>query len=94
MGIPRLSGHIRPYGVPTILSCSRPNCCLHAQTAKFVVDGPGLAHYIYFRVLEYKSSLRKTDDDVPSIDIIPSCHELGHATLVFLDELSSRGALM
>lgn len=94
MGIPRLSGHIRPYGVPTILSCSKPDCRLHAQNTKIVIDGPGLAHYIHFRLLEYKSSLLKFDGDVPSIDIIPSYHELGHATLAFLDELSSRGALM
>lgn len=59
-----------------------------------VIDGPGMAYYIYSRVLAYKSSLIESIDNVPSIDVIPSYNELGKATLFFLDELRSRGAVM
>ena len=72
MGIPRFLGHIRPYGVPTVLCCATANCNEHPKNPMIVIDGPGMAYYIYSRVLAYKSSLIESIDGVPSIDVIPS----------------------
>lgn len=77
-----------------MLSCAETKCNEHPKNPKIVIDGPGLAYYIYFRVLAYKSSCMENIAAIPSIDVIPSYDELGKATLVFLDELRSRGAVM
>lgn len=92
MGIPRLTTHIQPYLIPTVLGCSIPDCETpsHPQGAqqKLIIDGPGLAYYLYYRLLAHKP------DSLNGLDALPSYNELGRATLIFLDELQNRHVIM
>ena len=85
MGIPRLTSHIQPYLVPIVLGCSTTDCEKHLnfrhESNKLIIDGPGLAYYLYYRLLAHKS------DHLNGFDGIPSYDELGKATIAFLGEL-------
>ena len=85
MGIPRLTSHIQPYLTPTVLGCSTPDCEEHCtpqrKPVSLIIDGPGLAYYLYYGLLAHKSYHFSGLDDLPSYD------ELGRATVVLLDEM-------
>ncbi len=92
MGIPRLTSHIQPYLIPTVLGCSTSNSKSHPNSQngpeKLIIDGPGLAYYLYYRLLAHKP------DSLNSLDAVPSYDELGKATLIFLDELQAHHVTM
>ena len=88
MGIPRLRGHLLPYVDPTILGCKTNHCHKHVKTKNFVIDGPSLAFHIYYKVLALKGAVDC------SLDAVPTCSELGKATITFLDQLQQYGGVM
>lgn len=88
MGIPRMFGHLSTLAVPQTLGCKTNGCSEHQNRQNIIIDGPSLAFYINYRVLAQRSS------STNSLDAIPSCTELGKATLAFLDELRRYGAVM
>ena len=92
MGIPRLTSHIQPYLIPTALGCNTPGCDEHVnpqkEPKKLIIDGPGLAYHLYYRLLAHRPYSSNTLDSVPSYD------DLGKAALIFLDELQSCHVLM
>lgn len=73
MGIPRLITYLEPYATPAELG----GC-------KVIIDGPGLAYHIYYRLLSAKS---RADNAILGA---PSYAELGESTILFLDELQTR----
>lgn len=72
MGIPRLIAYLEPYATPAELS----GC-------KVIIDGPGLAYHIYYRLLASKS---RADNAIYGA---PSYAELGESAVFFLDELQT-----
>lgn len=92
MGIPRLTSHIQPYLIPTVLGCSTPDCKNHPNfqkaPEKLIIDGPGLAYYLYYRLLAHKPY------SLDGLDAVPSYDELGRAILIFLDELQDHHVIM
>lgn len=73
MGIPRLITYLEPYATPAEL-----NGC------KVIIDGPGLAYHIYYRLLASKS---RTDNAIYGA---PSYRQLGESAVHLLDELQKR----
>ena len=85
MGIHRLTSHVQPFLVPTVLGCSTSDCKRHLspqnESTKLIIDGPGLAYYLYYRLLAHKYP------QLNGLDGIPSYDELGRAMIIFLEEL-------
>jgi len=91
MGIPRLTSHLQPYATSTILGCRTRDCSYHRrdqEERKIVVDGPGLAYHIYYKVLSQSSTV------LNAYDAAPSSADIGQATTAFLHELELHGLLM
>lgn len=92
MGIPHLTSHIHPYLLSTVLGCSTSDCKRHsnleAGPTKLIIDGPGLAYYLYYRLLAHKPY------HLRGLDAIPSYDELGKAALRFLDGLQEHRVIM
>ena len=89
MGIPRLRGLLEPYFQPSTLGCNNQECKDHNASSKLVViDGPGLAYVIYYRLLAWKSP------HLNAIDAQPTYEEICVAVLVFLEVLTSCGLKM
>lgn len=89
MGIPRLTSLLQPYFVPTTIGCSNTDCRSHTQQSNpVVIDGPGLAFVVYYRLLACKPT------SLSPIDAQPSYDEIGKAILVFLDGLTHCGLTM
>ena len=89
MGIPRLTGLLHPYSVSTSLGCSNKECPKHPRSSlPLVIDGPGLAYAIYYRLLACKPT------HLNALDAQPSYAEIGNATLQFLEQLTECGVAM
>ena len=88
MGIPRMFSHLQTLAVPQTLGCKTSGCGEHLNLQNIIIDGPSLAFYINYRILAQRSS------SINSLDAIPSYIELGLATIAFLNELRSYGAVM
>ena len=54
---------------------------------KVIVDGPGLAYHIYYRLLA-------RDSISTAIDAVPTYHEIGLAFRAFLDALQDRNIIV
>ena len=77
MGIPRLSARLRSYATTKVVG--RSGSTVSHSVA--IIDGPGLAHYIYYRILD--------DPDATLADVTYAvCVE---ATVQWLDALRSFG---
>ncbi|KAL8995272.1 MAG: hypothetical protein Q9169_004945 [Polycauliona sp. 2 TL-2023] len=83
MGIPRFAGHLQPYSINTTLgykgACSTSDV---ADPPRLVIDGPGLAYHIYYR-LAHRSNAQG------AFDASPSYHRIGQAAVAFLCELEA-----
>ena len=53
-----------------------------------MIDGPGLAYHIYYRLLAHKNPILNV------YDAIPSYAEIDRGTVAFLDELHNYGLTM
>ncbi|KAL8949328.1 MAG: hypothetical protein Q9222_004553 [Ikaeria aurantiellina] len=91
MGIPHLSTYLQPYSTTVVLGRNDNH---HTDSTApdnpisrldVVIDGPGLAYYIYHRLLS-----SKTHANYP-LDTRPSYDELGQGVLAFLDRLQAQG---
>ncbi|KAL8731904.1 MAG: hypothetical protein Q9181_004140 [Wetmoreana brouardii] len=88
MGIPRLAGHLRPYSINLTLgqkshsdntsSDNRSPC-----SSSIVIDGPGLAYHIYYRLLSNRSG------PVSTFAAAPSYQEIGIGVTAYLAELEA-----
>ena len=90
MGIPRLTSHLSPYAISTILGCEKPDCNTHQTRTwqndnKIIVDGPSFAYEIYNRIV-----VSETD----ALDAIPTYDEIGKTAVCFLNELERCGLIM
>ncbi|TAQ86353.1 hypothetical protein B7494_g5328 [Chlorociboria aeruginascens] len=74
MGIPHLITHLQPY------ASSEP-----LQGRDMVIDGPGLAHHVYYICLGRRSSARHC------LEAAPSYKELGEVTIEWLQVLREHG---
>ena len=83
MGIPRLTNRCLPYSIDTIIGCSDPDCGLHKARSSLVIDGPGLAYHLYYRLLSNKPIT------LNAIDAQPSYEEVGRAAVLYLRELQN-----
>lgn len=90
MGIPRLTTFIQPYGVAIGLgdSSSADQKNPERVSHKVIIDGPGLAYHIYYRLLACKTESRNPFEAAPSYE------ELGKGVLDFLDELQKHNIIM
>ena len=93
MGIPHLAQLLQPYAVSTVLGCKTPACKKHKLQQgilerEIIIDGPGLAYHVYYKILAHKPRT------LNAVDAIPSYSEIGNATITFLDELVSYGLRM
>ena len=77
MGIPRLITYLEPYATSAEL-----------RGCRVIVDGPGLAYHIFYRLVASKSSADN------AILHAPSYRELGESAICFLDELQRCGVFM
>lgn len=79
MGVPRLRQHLRPYGVESqFVPSSKSETRVH-------VDGPGLAHFVYWRLYNHQSSTLSV------IDAQPSYTQIGDAAVQYLDAVEAHG---
>ncbi|MCJ1391426.1 hypothetical protein MMC18_004290 [Xylographa bjoerkii] len=86
MGIPRLRGLLEPYFQTSTLGCSNQECKDHIRSSKTVIiDGPGLAYAIYYRLLAYKPT------SLNALDAQPTYEEIGRAVFLFLQALTNCG---
>ncbi|MCJ1288229.1 hypothetical protein MMC26_007584 [Xylographa opegraphella] len=86
MGIPRLRGLLEPYFQTLTLGCSNQECTDHKLSPKpVVIDGPGLAYVIYYRLLAWKPI------HLNAIDAQPTYEEISCAVLIFLQALTNCG---
>ena len=53
-----------------------------------MVDGPGLAYHVYYRLLAYRPA------SLNALDGVPSYSEIGKGMIIFLDELRAYGLVM
>ncbi|MCJ1439706.1 MAG: hypothetical protein MMC23_000187 [Stictis urceolatum] len=85
MGIPRLTAHLEPYFETTVIGC-QGNCRNPSSNSdqKIVIDGPGLAYYIYHTLVARSGA-------VSAIDALPSYQALGELAIDFINGLRSRG---
>lgn len=80
MGIPHLAGYLQPFSDRINLGIS--------QLSNFVIDGPGLAYHIYYRLCTNRSEL------LNPLDVIPSYRDIGRHVITFLDELEAHNLKM
>ncbi|KAL8862381.1 MAG: hypothetical protein Q9178_001390 [Gyalolechia marmorata] len=87
MGIPRFVGHLQQYSVNATIGhkstqsdgkSDRDN----AYPTKVVIDGPGLAYHIYYR-------LGHISNPLSVVEAIPSYGQIGQAVIAFLSELEA-----
>lgn len=88
MGIPRLAGHLQPYSVNVTLGHKTNGGNGDVQDdptepSKLIIDGPGLAYYIYYRLLANRSGF------LNAFDAAPSYREIGTAFVGFLGQLET-----
>ena len=92
MGIPHLSQYLAPFAVTKVLGCQTSGCEKHRMRPgvpkNLIIDGPGLAYYVYYKVQGYKSP------DWNDLDATPTYTEVGDAFLAFLRELENFGLIM
>ena len=89
MGIRRLTTYLEPYATAATIGCSNSTCSVHEDgPTSMVIDGPGLAYHIFYRILAWKPA------SWHALDALPSYKEIGDATLLFLQELSKHGIVM
>ena len=93
MGIPHFAQLLQPYAIPTVLGCKTPGCERHrprqeTSEHQVIIDGPGLAYHVYYKVLAYKPRT------LNAVDAIPTYSQIGNAAITFLDELRSYGLRM
>ncbi|KAL8912308.1 MAG: hypothetical protein Q9171_002680 [Xanthocarpia ochracea] len=87
MGIPRFVGHLQQYSVNTSLGhksgqSDGKSDRDKAYPTKVVIDGPGLAYHIYYRLAHISNA--------PSpVEAIPSYGQIGQAVIAFLSELEA-----
>lgn len=89
MGIPRFAGHLQHYSVSTTLGQKR----VHDDDSdtvdppRLVIDGPGLAYHLYYRLAHGPTSLGASDT-------LPSYEQIGQAAIVFLSEIEAHHVQM
>ena len=92
MGIPHLSQFLEPFAVNRLLGCKTSGCEEHRHKfdnpRHLVIDGPGLAYHIYYKIQGHK------DGSLNAIDALPTYTEIGHVFLAFLRELEEYGLTM
>lgn len=76
-------------GIPRLITYLEPYATpAELSGGKVIVDGPGLAYHIYHRLLATKP---RADN---AIYAAPTYAELGHSTVMFLDELQKHNVIM
>ena len=93
MGVPGLLKRFRRYSDPIVFGCNDPECnectsSIGAAKGNAIIDGPGLAYFIYYRLIAHMSP------SLGAIDYQPSYHVLGRAVVAFLEELEAYGLTM
>ena len=91
MGIPRLTSYLEPYSVPGLLGCDSFACPIHnpqIHSSCIIIDGPGLAYHIFYRILAHKPASWN------AIDAMPTYQEIGELTVLYLQELEKRGVCL
>ncbi|KAL8725248.1 MAG: hypothetical protein Q9166_007487 [cf. Caloplaca sp. 2 TL-2023] len=90
MGIPRLAGHLQPFSVSTTIGHKSDHIEDSSQIANntsLIIDGPGLAYHLYYR-LAHRSGTQSV------FDAVPSYGEIAQAVLAFLSELEAHNVQM
>ena len=87
MGIPRFVGHLQQYSVNATLGHKSTqsdgnNDRDNAYPTKIIIDGPGLAYHIYYRLAHISNALS-------AFEAIPSYGQIGQAVIAFLSELEA-----
>ena len=88
MGIRRLTSCLEPYSVPVLLGSGNfldPSHSLQIHSNCIIIDGPGLAYHIFYRILAFKP------ESWNILDALPTYKEIGELTIIFLRELRERG---
>ena len=76
-------------GIPHLITYLQPYSeSKSLKGENLVVDGPGLAYHIHHLCLRLRPGARNP------FDAAPSYKELGEATIVWLNELQARGAIL
>lgn len=90
MGVPHLITYLQPYATAVELgNCSSEgHTPAHRVRYKVIIDGPGLAYHIYYRLLAWKTKSSN------AFDAAPSYEELGRGAVIFLDELQKHHIVM
>ena len=92
MGISHLLPFLEPFAVNRLLGCKSSGCEEHRY--KFdnprclVIDGPGLAYHVYYKIQGHK------DGSLNAIDALPTYTEIGDVFLAYLRELEEYGLTM
>lgn len=89
MGIPRFAGHLQHYSVSTTLGhkSAHDNDSDTVDPPKFLIDGPGLAYHVYYRLAHRFNALG-------AFDALPSYDQIGQAAIAFLSELEAHHVQM
>ena len=90
MGIPRLITYLQPYATAVELGrCfSATEDIDESALCSVIVDGPGFAYHIYYRLLAWRH------ESCSAINAAPSYEEIGEAALLFLNELEKHNITM
>ncbi|KAL9022979.1 MAG: hypothetical protein Q9196_007444, partial [Gyalolechia fulgens] len=94
MGIRRLAGHLQPYSVSSILGSNPDTISVNDDaearipSSNVIVDGPGLAYHIYYKILAAKPS------SVNAFNAQPSYADIGEALLAYLDLFEKNGLVI
>ncbi|KAL8702466.1 MAG: hypothetical protein Q9201_004371 [Fulgogasparrea decipioides] len=88
MGIPRLVGHLQPYATDVTLGYKddkgrRTSDNDPAGSSSVVIDGPGLAYHIYYRLVA------NTARSLNAFDAAPSYQEIGTGVTTYLAGLKA-----
>ena len=88
MGIRRLTSCLEPYSVPGLLGCRDLPCPTHSPQIHsncVIIDGPGLAYHVFYRILAHKP------ESWNALDAMPTYKEVGELTILWLRELRMHG---
>ncbi|KAF2843196.1 hypothetical protein M501DRAFT_1012557 [Patellaria atrata CBS 101060] len=81
MGVPKLRSHLEPYASPVQFISGQTS--ENSYSRRVIVDGPGLAYFIYHQLRSSKSRSENRSEAAPSYQ------ELGTAVILWLESLQS-----
>lgn len=93
MGIPHLAGYLEPFSDRITIGHTLHDPAKGAYesaipSSKFIVDGPGLAYHICYRLCANRSG------SINPLDAIPTYRDIGRHVIIFLDALEAYGHKM